>query len=391
MLSAFLAACTLLAVQGVLAASALPSAPLQETVQMIPVAAGGVQLQTTIYRPPGPGPFPLLLMNHGKERGDPRGQSRMRFLALSREFVQRGYAVAIPMRQGFAGSGGRYFEYDCAMFDNGVAQARDVRAALDYLVGQSWVDASRIVVAGQSYGGMATLAFGMAPYPGVKGLINFAGGLRLHGGECRWQDSLADAFAAFGRRAPMPSLWFYGANDRHFSPALAARLHAAYVGAGGNAELVAFGNFKNDAHGMSGSWDGVKVWWPETEKFLQRIGLPTAPVLALDDGDRLAPTDYAVLDDIDAVPYLKDQGRAAYRDFLGKTLPRAFAVSESGAWSWAEDGDDPVAEAVANCEKNSSTPCRLYAVDDGVVWADAAPATQMAAGAPAQMEMPAPR
>lgn len=378
---ALAAAWALLAAHSCLAVSDLISAPLDEKVAMVPVVSGtdSLQLETTIYKPPGDGPFPLVIMNHGKALGDPHGQPRDRFLVLSREFVKRGYAVVIPMRKGFAGSGGNYVEYACDMFNNGEMQASDVQAALDYFAGQSWVDQSRILVAGQSYGGLATLAFGMHGYPGVKGLLNFAGGLRMHGGDCPWQSSLIDAFAEFGKRTTVPSLWFYGANDQHFSAELAARMHDAYVRGGGNAELVAFGNFKNDAHGMSGSWDGVKIWWPETEKFLKRIGMPTKQVVALIDENRVPKTDYAALDNIDAVPYLKDRGRDAYRAFLGKSMPRAFAVSASGAWSWAEDGDDPAEKVMTDCERHSTAPCRLYAVNNDVVWPDAAPETGLLA------------
>ena len=45
-----------------------------------------------------------------------------------------------------------------------------------------------------------------------------------------------------------------------------------------------------------------------------------------------------VVDNVEAIPYLKDKGREAYRTFLTKSLPRAFALSPSGSWSWAEDG-----------------------------------------------------
>src|SRR5690606_6772191 len=55
---------------------------------------------------------------------------------------------------------------------------------------------------------------------------------------------------------------------------------------------------------------------------------------------------------------------------LSKSLPRAFAVGPNGAWSWAEDGDDPIQRVLASCERSAGQPCRLYAVDDYVVWTD---------------------
>ena len=55
----------------------IPSVPLNETVIRIPMTVsrpGGVQrltLEATLYRPPGPGPFPLVVLSHGTSR-DPR-------------------------------------------------------------------------------------------------------------------------------------------------------------------------------------------------------------------------------------------------------------------------------------------------------------------------------
>jgi dienelactone hydrolase len=347
-------------------------AALNEQIVMIPAMsdATSVELETTIFKPPGEGPFPLVIMNHGKALGNPRTQNRDRFLVLSREFVKRGYAVVIPMRKGFSKSSGDYIDRGCDMTAHGQAQADDLQGTLEYLRTQSWADHERIVVAGQSYGGLTALAFGTRQFPGVKGLINFAGGLKMHGGDCRWQQSLVQAFASYGAKTTLPSLWFYGENDNHFGPELAARLHDAYVQAGGHARLIAYGAFKKDAHGMSGSRDGVKIWWPETEKFLKELGMPTDTVVAINDEFKLPKNEYAPIDNVDAIPYLKDRAREQYRVFLGKTYPRAFAVSPSGAWSWAEDGDDPVEQALADCQKNSSQPCKLYAVDNHVVWTD---------------------
>lgn len=366
--------------------SPAPAAPvldeaLHEQVVMIPAVSGGtaVQLETTIFKPPGDGPFPLVIMNHGKALGSPRAQGRDRFIVLSREFVKRGYAVVIPMRKGFSRSTGDYVDPGCDMMAHGQLQADDLQGALEYLQTQSWVDHDHIIVAGQSYGGLTALAFGARHFPGVRGLINFAGGLKVHGGACRWQASLVQAFADYGAKTTLPSLWFYGENDQHFAPELAAKMHDAYVHAGGHAKLIAYGPFKKDAHGMSGSRDGVKIWWPETEKFLKELGMPTEPVVALDDEIKIPKTDYAAIDNIDAVPYLKDRARAQYREFLGKPFPRAFALSPSGAWSWAEDGDDPVAQALGDCQKNSKQPCKLYAVNNNVVWTDEHPAAATAA------------
>ena len=342
---------------------------LNERVIMIPAGpAGQAGLQTTVFRPNGSGPFPLLIVNHGKEAGEPQLQARDRFIFLATAFVKRGYAVMVPMRQGFAGSTGQYRDHGCDMTANGYAQADDVRATVDYARTQDWIDAGRIIVAGQSYGGLATVALGVTAVPGVRGLINFAGGLRDDGGGCDWRRSLVAAFSEYGARNRIPSLWLYGTNDSLFAPALVARMHDVFVKAGGNAHLVTFGPFKRDAHGMLASRDGEKVWWRETERFLLRLDMPTRKVVAVSEPPALPNSGFAALADIGAVPYLSEHGREAYRAYLDKMTPRAFAVSPSGAWCWAEEGEDPDKRALASCAQHSKQACQLYSVDNDVVW-----------------------
>ena len=249
---------------------------MPEQVVAVPADIGGAQitLQTTIYKPPGAGPFPVLFMNHGKAAGDVHLQPRATYPVISREFVKRGYAVVIPMRMGFAGSGGTYVNTHCDAQNNGEQQADSLLAAMQYVMQQPWADQQHVVIAGQSHGGLTALAAGSHPMPGVRGIINFAGGVNSRS-HCDWQSALVDAFKAWGARSTVPSIWFYGANDSHFGPQLAAAMYQAYTAAGGKAQLVAYGPFKKDAHEMSSSADGVAIWWPQTERFLKSVGMPT--------------------------------------------------------------------------------------------------------------------
>lgn len=248
---------------------------LNEQVIMLPKlgATSSTQLETTIFRPPGNGPFPLVVINHGKDPDtSPHLAPRARFLAAARALVKRGFVVALPMRQGFAASGGEYVSDGCDIAANGLDQAQDIVATLDFLVQLSYVDAHRIIVMGQSHGGLATLAFGTHLYPGVLGLVNFAGGLRKP--RCPgWEDNLVHAFAVYGQAAQYPSLWFYGDNDQFWSPEQYRQFFASYTGAGGAARLVAFGNFGDNAHALLASPRGLPIWLPEAGRFFESLGL----------------------------------------------------------------------------------------------------------------------
>ncbi len=344
--------------------------------QLVMVAKKGglftFELETTIYKPDGDGPFPLVIINHGKALGDPRFQGRARHSAAARFFLQRGYAVLMPMRQGFSKSTGNYIGGGCNIDSNGLQQAQDVKAVLDWAVSQGWADKNSILVMGQSHGGWTTLAFGTLNYPGVKGLVNFAGGLRQD--SCAgWEGSLGRAAGNFGKVTQVPSIWFYGDNDSFFAPYTFRPMFEKYTAAGAKAELVAFGNFGSDAHSMFGSNAGQPIWQPKVGTFMQSIGLPTAVTYAkysnVPSVMSIPPkTDFAALDDETKLPYVRDTGRNGYKNFLTKQMPRAFAIAPSGAWGWAEMGDDPLKRALDNCNKSGQGQCKLYAVDDAVVW-----------------------
>jgi dienelactone hydrolase len=342
---------------------------INEHIELIPAGRNHqARLETTVFQPNGPGPFPLIIINHGKDPGHPNLQPRDRFYHMAHAFVARGYAVMVPMRQGFANSTGRYRDHGCDMTANGYTQAEDIRDTLEYARGQKWIDADRIVIAGQSYGGLATMALGTQELPGVRGLINFAGGLRDDSNGCGWRSALVSAFAEYGSQNKLPSLWMYGQNDSLFGPELVARMHDAFEQAGGKARLVEYAAFKRDSHGMLASRDGEKVWLADTMQFLDRVGMPTKVVYKVPEPPMPQPTNYARLDDIESVPFLSENGKRAYAEYLTKMTPRAFAVSSSGAWCWAEEGEDPDARALATCSAKSDKPCRLYSVDEHVVW-----------------------
>ncbi|WP_296650565.1 CocE/NonD family hydrolase [Paraburkholderia sp.] len=352
-------------------------ADMNARVIRIPVDADGdITLETTIYRPEGPGPFPMVVFNHGKILGDPRNQARSDPVSFAREFVRRGYVVVAPNRRGFAGSGGDYVQDGCDVASNGLDQAADVAATVAYMSKQPYVDANHIVVAGTSHGGLATIAYGTEAAQGVRALINFSGGLRQD--TCKgWQDNLTQAFGGYGGKARVASLWLYGDNDSVWTRDLVTRMYAAYHDAqtaealpAASAKLVDFGAYKNDAHRLVGDRDGVKIWWPQVEVFLARAGMPTAVEYRVAEPAAPHGTGYAAIDSVSAVPFLDADGRSGYRNFLSQYSSRAFAVSDSGAWSWAEGGDNPMAIAIANCQKHSNDACHLYAVDNAVVWSN---------------------
>jgi hypothetical protein len=104
------------------------------------------------------------------------------------------------------------------------------------------------------------------------------------------------------------------------------------------------------------------------------------------------------------VPYLGEAGQRRYEQYLRTPLPRAFAISESGAYGVAAGDNakyprrpaDPKLRALELCREAAGTECVLYSVDNEVVFAKTATASfnpsTPAPGAPAMPPAsPAPR
>ena len=84
---------------------------------------------------------------------------------------------------------------------------------------------------------------------------------------------------------------------------------------------------------------------------------------------------FAPIQKVDAVPFLGERGRDAYKEFLSKPTPRAFAIAPNGAWassSRTAPGSrqqlDVVGYAMESCNRRGNGECKLYALDERVVW-----------------------
>ena len=371
--AAWLLLATLALAAGVAGAAETLAATLREQVIYIDKPGrGGVKLETTLFLPPGDGPFPLVIINHGKSPGDSRLQPRQRYLLAAREFLSRGYAVATPMRQGFADSSGPYLDTGCDIEANGKAQAFDDVVTLSALSKRPDIDISHTVVMGQSHGGLTTMALGALRLHEVVGLVNFAGGLRID--NCQhWRVELGKAMRDYGAETRVPSLWFYGDNDEYFSVDTWQEMFKAYTDAGGPARLVAFGKFRENSHAMFGSVAGQKIWLPEVRDFFRQLGLPfdvKYPIaLAEHETPPPAASGFAPIDAAARIPAVGDKGRAAWPNYLDAPPPKAFAVSPHGSWAYVSGDAAAMRLALERCSHGfAKEPCALYAVDDDVVW-----------------------
>ncbi len=371
--------------QGRAAAAKAPAAPelseeLREVVERQPVTVATrdgkrhrAEIIVTHFRPAGDGPFPLAVLSHGRGPLEERAKmGRYRFVPWVKYWVRRGFAVAVPTRVGY-GETGQAIDPE----SSGRCPAADYRPAVTAMVDQiaatvaaaaakPWVDANRVVLAGQSYGGFGTVA-AAGQVPGVVGAVNFVGGLGgrpdVKPGEPCDGRQVADLAAQAGQRNRVPMLWLYAENDRYWGDAWPRKWAEAYQAAGGQVKLHILGPVADDGHALR--WRAFPSWRPLVDGYLAGLGFPTPR----SDGAPPA-TDFAPFEAAEAVPLVQAKGRDGYRSFLLADVPRAFAIGGQGAWAW-RSGPNATSEALARCGEHAKTACRLYAVDDAVVWSAA--------------------
>ena len=351
-----------------------PPAPLHEQVLTLPGdPLRPVSLEVTLFTPSGNGPFPLAVLNHGANgtKEKPREMARVRYTFLAYYFLSRGYAVAMPMMRGYANSEGKQGGYGCDLARQATDNGRDIAGVIEALGSNPQIDSNRVVVAGQSFGGWNTLGLGAMAPPNVLGLIDFFGGEQSSGckdGDAGDGASLIDGARRMGAETSLPSLWFYGENDSLFGPAIWQPMHRMYTEAGGKAELVDIGAFEDDSHQMLSHAESLPIWAPKADQFLASIGLPAQAI----NPDYLpmplpAPTNFAAIDDVNAVPWVHPEGKLNYQKFLTRKFPRVFLITANGGSAEVAGGFDPLARAFGACARGH-LQCIPYAINNDVVW-----------------------
>jgi len=261
--------------------------PIQEEVWALPLIHPTVAY---VVRPVGNGPFPLAVMNHGvslnaRERGF---FPLVEFRDAAIWFARRGYLVVAPTGPGYGAMALEASELGLfPVFyskigacenpnfqDAGMAAALLDKWIIDYMIEQKYAVPDSTIVIGQSAGGWGAIALSSQNLPSVKAIITFAAGRggRVGGkpnNNCA-PDKLVEATAAFGQSARTPMLWIYIENDTFFGPDLSRRMHAAYTGAGGNAEYHLMPPFGSDGHFFIDSPDAIPQWSPLVSQFLDK-------------------------------------------------------------------------------------------------------------------------
>lgn len=262
---------------------------IEEQVR-IPAHGGAYFVAATIVRPNGAGPYGVVVLNHGvpASQWERASTSAAHFRASVPVFAHHGYVVVMPMRRGFGATGGAFAE-DAGPCSNPdfvrgeQAATDDVMAAYDYARLLPYVDPSRMILAGQSAGGVVSMYAAATRAPkGLVAVLSFAGGrggnpLRSPGMPCA-SEPLAQVFETIGKSVRAPVLFYYAENDQYFSPKVTRQWYERFTAGGARARFVVQPAFGLDGHFTFVAPQGVQHWLPEVERFLEANGVPFEPL-----------------------------------------------------------------------------------------------------------------
>ncbi len=250
----------------------------RKTAVSVSFRSHGLTLHGWIYKPPGEGPFPAIIWNHGSERRPTAHPELAKF------YTSHGFVVFLPVRHGHGNSPGEYIQdalenYRGQVHDLKLVQRkavelqelynRDVVAALTWLKAQPFVDPNRIAVSGVSYGGIQTL-LAAEHDAGVRAFIPFApGAMSWANPELRQREIKAV------ERAQAPLFLLQAKNDYNIGPSEVLGPLIRNRGGINQARLYPpFGTTHPEGHGGFACWEaGIAIWGADVLSFLNAAGM----------------------------------------------------------------------------------------------------------------------
>ncbi len=243
--------------------------------QEVTVPAGPYQLHGCYWTPDGPGPYAVMIFNHGSEKNPaPCGPPELAYF-----YQKKGFAFFTFQRHGHGASLGDYImdlqkqAYMSHPMDRNAGHRaavvlqelynKDVEAAVLWLKEQKWVDSQRIAMMGISFGGTQTLLTAEKGL-GIRAFLAFATAAQS------WNPVLADRLKHAVQQARTPVFIVQAQNDYSTEPSTMLGHELEKKGAPNLAKVYpAFGTTAQDGHwGFGTRKDGIAIWAPDVIAFL---------------------------------------------------------------------------------------------------------------------------
>lgn len=257
-----------------------PGSRLTETaldgIEIVPTEvtfeSEGLELAGFLYIPPGAGPFPCMVMNHGSSIS--QGSTDLCRPGVASMLMSWGIAAFLPHRRGYGNSPGTPWredvsadygteDYDRQLAERLYNESTDVISALSYVKGLDAIDADHVGVTGSSFGGTVTL-LAASREPGFRCAVEFAGAAMNWERTPGLRKLMHDAAA----KLTQPIFFIQAANDYSVRPTIELA-----EGLAGTDKIVrshvypSLGLSKDEGHFFYR--DGTRFWGGDVRAFLQ--------------------------------------------------------------------------------------------------------------------------
>jgi dienelactone hydrolase len=239
----------------------------------IPFRAGNHALKGYFYAPPGVGPFPCMVLNHGS--GIDKGTLDVSRPGTASLLASWGIASFLPHRHGYGNSEGRGWreevlapfgsdEYDTQLAARLDRESEDVLMASEIAAALPEVHGRNIGVMGSSFGGVNTL-LSASKSKRFRCAVEFAGAAMNWDRTPGLRKVMRDA----ALKLTMPIFFIQAGNDYSIRPTreLVEALEGSRVTFQAKV-FPAFGCNANEGHLFER--DGTHIWGAEVRQFLER-------------------------------------------------------------------------------------------------------------------------
>lgn len=235
--------------------------------------SGGHKLKGYLHLPPGEGPFPCLVTNHGS--GIDKGTLDVSRPGTASLLMSWGIASFLPHRRGYGESEGPGWRDEVSSpfgtdaYDGELAarldrESEDVLAALEIVAALPEIDAAHIGVMGSSFGGTTTL-LAASKSGRFRCAVEFAGAAMNWDRTPGLRKLMLDA----AQKLTAPVFFIQAENDYSIRPT--TELAASLAGTGKIVELKiypAFGANNHEGHLLE--LRGPVLWSEDVRRFLER-------------------------------------------------------------------------------------------------------------------------
>lgn len=235
--------------------------------------SGPYRLKGFLWLPPGEGPFPCVVYNHGS--GVVEGHEDNAAPGIPVLLNSWGIACFFPHRRGYGLSPGPHWrsecsapefspEYNAQLVQRLAGECDDVLAAFAYVETLPGIDPARIGVMGSSFGGVNTL-LAAAREPRFKCAVEFAGAAM------NWDRNpgIAAHMIDAAKKVRVPIFFAQAANDFSIRPTREIAAALAGTDVPFEAKIYpAFGHTPYEGHFLAGR--GPLVWGPDIRRFLEK-------------------------------------------------------------------------------------------------------------------------